>query len=328
MFAEILCGYGIPWGDINSYLYTPDNSLTEWGDQGGINILADYGCAALWAVYLNDRFGGTFLSDYMTAGIPGVDGLNAAFAPFALTFDEVYHDWRIANLIHSDTPGDGIYNYATIDLGSPEAIPARTYDVKKPLVGPTAGTDFGSTITILDYDTGITSIYAYGSDYIRFTNLKEGFEPVLLFDGDDYAVPGMWIRHDMDGDGDLEWYSTTGDLVDLSIITEYTLPTGTVTLTIDTYYDIEDYWDFGFVQISTDGGETWASIGNEYTTSLHDPSGHPDIIANLPGLTGWSGDWITMDFDLSAYSGETALIRFRYMTDLTRNTASSLAPLA
>ena len=27
MYAEILCGYGVSWGRINSYLYTPDNSL-------------------------------------------------------------------------------------------------------------------------------------------------------------------------------------------------------------------------------------------------------------------------------------------------------------
>jgi len=315
MFAEILCygDLGISWDHINSYLYTPDNSLTEWGDQGGINILADYGAATLWAVYLNDRFGSSFWSNFMAAGIPGIDGLNALLTPY--TFDEVYRDWRIANLIHTDTPGEGIYNYVTIDLGSPEAIRARTYDVKTPLVGPTAGTDFGSTITILGYDTGISRINAYGSDYIEFNNLNDPFEPILLFDGDDYVVTGTWIREDMDGDGDLEWYSTTGDLVDLSIVTEYTLPAGTVTLTIDTYYDIEDYWDFGFVQVSDDGGETWVSMANAYTTSLHDPSAHPDIVANLPGLTGWSGAWITMDFDLSTYAEETVLIRFRYMTD-------------
>ena len=317
MFAEILCygDLGISWSHINSYLYTPDNSLTDWGDQGGINILADYGAATLWAVYLNDQFGSSFWSDFMAAGIPGINGLNALLTPESTTFDEVYHDWRIANLIHTDTPGDGIYNYVTIDLGSPEAIPARTYDIKKRLVGPTAGTDFGSTITILGYDTGVSRIDAYGSDYIKFNNLNERFEPILLFDGDDYVVTGMWIREDLDGDGDLEWYSTTGDLLDLSIAAEVTLPTGTVTLTVDTYYDIEDYWDFGFVQVSTDGGATWTSLSNEYTTSDHDPSAKADIVANLPGLTGWSADWLTMDFDLSPYEGQTVLLRFRYMTD-------------
>jgi len=318
MYAEILCGYGVSWSHVNSYLATPDNSLTEWGDQGGINILADYGAATLWAIYLSDHYGGAaFLSYFVQAGIPGIEGINAALEHFEYKerFDDVYHDWRIANLIHTDTPGEGRYNYVTIDLGGPEAIPARTYDIKTPLVSPRTGTSFGSTITILGYDTGVYKIGSYGSDYIKFTGLNDKFEPILLFDGDD-AAGAFWIREDMDGDGDLEWYSTTaGNLADLSIIAEVTLPTETVMLTFDTYYDIEDFWDFGFVQVSTDGGETWTSLENEYTTCEHDPDAHPDIVANLPGLTGWSEDWITMSFDLSDYAGLTVLIGFRYMTD-------------
>jgi hypothetical protein len=95
---------------------------------------------------------------------------------------------------------------------------------------------------------------------------------------------------------------------------------GNPTLEMTTYWDMEDYWDFGFIQISTDGGQTWTSLANEYTTLDHDPNAHPDIIANLPGLTSWSGfidpdGWITMSFDLSAYAGQTVIVGFRYMTD-------------
>ncbi|MHA2276514.1 MAG: hypothetical protein ACXAC2_12135, partial [Candidatus Kariarchaeaceae archaeon] len=75
-FAGMLCGYGIPWDHINTYLATPDNSLIHWGDQTDLNILADYGAAALFAIYLNDQFGDNFISDFMATGIPGFDGLN------------------------------------------------------------------------------------------------------------------------------------------------------------------------------------------------------------------------------------------------------------
>ena len=78
--------------------------------------------------------------------------------------------------------------------------------------------------------------------------------------------------------------------------------------------DIEPVWDFGFVQLSTDEGMTWTSLENEFTTS-DDPNGtYPDIVANFPGLTGRSGGWFLMSFDLAGYTGE-AIIRFRYMTD-------------
>ena len=42
-FAEFLCDYPIDYNSVESFLATPDNSLTEWGDQSGLNILADYG---------------------------------------------------------------------------------------------------------------------------------------------------------------------------------------------------------------------------------------------------------------------------------------------
>ena len=34
-------------------------------------------------------------------------------------------------------------------------------------------------------------------------------------------------------------------------------------LTFETYYDIEQNWDYGFVQVLTDGGETWQSLESE-----------------------------------------------------------------
>jgi hypothetical protein len=90
------------------------------------------------------------------------------------------------------------------------------------------------------------------------------------------------------------------------------------TLEIVTRYDIEYLWDFGFIQVSTDGGAHWVSQSNEYTTSNHDPNALAAIVANLPGLTGNNPGypaWTTMTFDLTAYASQTVLIGFRYMTD-------------
>jgi hypothetical protein len=78
MYSEYLCGYGIDPDYMNSYFFTPDNSLTEWGDQGDINILADYGAAALWTMYLADRYGASFLQQYFNQGGGGTDGISYA----------------------------------------------------------------------------------------------------------------------------------------------------------------------------------------------------------------------------------------------------------
>jgi hypothetical protein len=178
----------------------------------------------------------------------------------------------------------------------------------------TRGTDFGNTITILGYDTGVSQVASYGSDYISFENWsRPGF---VYFDGDDAATvpqPHLWT---MTVDG---WYSGTGvDLADEYLVGNAYVNPSDPTLTLVTAYDFETYWDFGFVQVSTDGGITWTSLVNDYTTSDHDSGAHPNIIANLPGLTDYNPDfpdWTTMTFDLTAYAGMNVMVGFHYMTD-------------
>lgn len=186
-YAEMLCGWSHTiWGHVNAFLATPDNSLTVWNDQGSINNLADYGAAALFIVYLSDHYGGAeLIRSIVTSGIPGIPGINAALQRFGynVTFDDVFRDWRIANLIHSDTPGEGKYNYKSIDLGKPPARPIKTYCVHGLPVPPTKGTDFGNTITELGYDTGVSKIREYGTDYIVLRGWPE--MGLITFDGED-----------------------------------------------------------------------------------------------------------------------------------------------
>ncbi len=113
-------------------------------------------------------------------------------------------------------------------------------------------------------------------------------------------------------------YSGTGDEVDNWAIFE---TVGGETLTFDTYWDLEDYWDYAFVQVSTDGGYSWTSLESTYTTYDHDPNAYPTVIENLPGLTGWSCYYaadpcvINLSYDLSAYAGQDILVAFRLVTD-------------
>ena len=93
------------------------------------------------------------------------------------------------------------------------------------------------------------------------------------------------------------------------------VPTDNPKLASTTLYDIEEGWDFGMAQVSTDGGATWKSLQLTDATSDHDPDAEARITDQLPGLTGSSGSWKTETADLSAYAGQDVLIDFRYMTD-------------
>jgi len=326
MYAEYLCGYGIDSGYINSYLYTQDNSLTVWGDQGDINILADYGAAAMFMMYLNDQFGGaeTITALFHNENNSGlsVTGTLEAQGYTDWDFDSVFHAWTLANLIRSDNPGGGLYNYESIDLNAGDIIPSwygawRYY----PYAGYISHADwYGSTYTYLDYDTEVSTIGSYGARdyYVTADYYWQYMDPLALrfeFDGWDNSWTGWSNVYDM-------WYSGASDERDVSLMGTADL-TGmeTATLTFDTWYDIEEDWDFGFVQVSNDSGATWVSLANEYTVNESDPDTMPAIIANLPGLTGYSGsgELETMSFDLSAYAGQEIMLKFRYMTDWAYN---------
>jgi hypothetical protein len=191
-------------------------------------------------------------------------------------------------------------------LGSTD--PALTYEISGLPVDSTLGTDFGNTITILGYDTGISMLAPYGSDYIKLYDFNK--LGLIKFDGDDTAtVTEQWMWNGS------HWYSGASDERDVLIAATANVDVLDPTLEITTYWDIEDYWDFGFVQVSTDGGMTWTSLENMYTTYTHDPAAMASIVANLPGLTGWSMAYVTMTFDLTAYAGQEIMVGFRFMTD-------------
>lgn len=284
--AEFLVGYGHPESHLRAAADYPENSLVSWGDQGGLEILADYGHAYLFQLYLLEQFGQDFIQAEFLNPYNGISGVNSTLESLQVRkrdFADVYHDYAVARLIDSKKPGKGRYAFENLDfhlnLGPPDAPNAEAFDT--PGAPP------------------------WGTDYIWIdTDLKKLKK--LRFDGMDETVRST----DWSSDGEVLW-SGSGDLTDNWAIFE---ATGGGMLSFDTYYDIEGFWDFGFVQVSTDGGATWTSLENTRTTFGHPPDAHPTVVANLPGLTGQSGGWVDMSFSLSAYPGDI-LIAFRYVTD-------------
>lgn len=289
MFAEFLTGYISGNDAYSTFEALPENSLVAWGDQGGLEIVSDYGIVFLYQVYQYEKFGPEFIQHEFMNQDNGISSVNSSLDALNIQkdFADVYHDFSVAVLTDSKQAN---YRYGFealevgIDIGTPEFPNPDAFDTPG---APPWGADY---------------IWIEGDDLAKFT-----------FNGVDYTIfDSAWTS-----DGDVLYGGTGVDLADNWAIFE---ATGGGTLTFDTYWDIEDYWDFGFVQVSTDGGATWTSLEGDYTTYDYDPNAHPDIIANLPGLTGWScyyeADpcWINLSYDLTAYPGDI-LLAFRYMTD-------------
>lgn len=107
------------------------------------------------------------------------------------------------------------------------------------------------------------------------------------------------------------FYSGQGDNLDGNMTTTFPMIVEQESeLTFWTWYDIENHWDYAYLEISSDGGDTFISIPGNITTNSN-PNG-----MNLGnGITGSSGSWLQGVFDLSGFAGETLLVRFRYVTD-------------
>jgi immune inhibitor A len=89
-------------------------------------------------------------------------------------------------------------------------------------------------------------------------------------------------------------------------------------------YVIEEDWDFGFVEVSTDGGTTWTpqKVYNEAGAEVTTPDGYPDPNGNLAafgnrkyGLTASSGGWRHDYINLGAWAGKTIQVRLMQSTD-------------
>jgi hypothetical protein len=292
-----------------------------WGDQGDINILADYGAACLFVMYLADHFGPDMIKNIVNTSESGIDAVNAAFVTIGLpdwNFNKVFNYWRLANLIQSDSPGRGMYDYTSIDLGDIGDLATldwSTFD--NPMTS--AADYFGTTISDNGDDTGVSLLGAYGTDYINviggsaWADYLNSFDLKLQFNGDKTVIRG-WQQVSIDDK--MYWYSGTGDMVDTSMVTTVDL-TGleTADLSFLTYWDLEPLYDYGFVQISTDGGNEWTSLSNEFTTSDAAADALPQIVANLPGLNGMADGFQTIHFDLSQWAGSVVMLKFRMMTD-------------
>jgi hypothetical protein len=311
--SGFFAGYGHATDHLAYYMVYHRTSLTNFA--GG---LEDYGKSYLFQLYLNENFGGPdfikALIDEQANGIEGIENQLAAFG-YATCFDDIYRDWTLANYLDDVTlTGDSgaKLGYDSLDIPSDDTW---GYSIQWSIVNYYGSNNHGE-LPIPHYwgwhksgkplyDTG--SVAPYAPTYLTY----EGIKPELtsFFMGDRYSGVGAYS-------GDYELYGGRAALLFTSCtLASPVTPGADAELSFWTWYEIEEFWDFGFVQISTDGGLTWTSLANTDTTSEFDPSAHPDVIANVPGFTGSSGGWVQEAFDLSAYEGQSVLIRFLYVTD-------------
>ncbi|MBS4539174.1 hypothetical protein GOQ27_11925 [Clostridium sp. D2Q-11] len=121
-FAEYLCFGTHPMGHVNFFLDNSENSLVDWDEhynvERGPENLADYGQAYLLQLYLKDHYGQGFIRALAKDKDYGIESVNKMLEGFntGIDFEELFRRFTIAAAIDNEEPGDGVYNFDSIDL--------------------------------------------------------------------------------------------------------------------------------------------------------------------------------------------------------------------
>jgi hypothetical protein len=82
------------------------------------------------------------------------------------------------------------------------------------------------------------------------------------------------------------------------------------TISFWTWYNIEADYDYAYVEVSTDNGQTYTPIAGNITTATN-----PHNLNRGNGISGTQTSWRRATFPLNSYVGQSIFIRFSYDTD-------------
>ncbi|WP_168207404.1 immune inhibitor A domain-containing protein [Microlunatus elymi] len=299
--SHLTCYQGFLGSDSFPYCGA-ENSLTRWEDQGSPSVLSDYGAAYAFVTYLENQFGRQAIQYLHTSDKQGLSSLQAYLDDHApgLTTTDVLHDFLAQMALDRlvDDGAKGLTKDQKARFTADQLSSAIDWSWTGSYDSPGAPTNGG------DFVLGIADRPVNGRTVgkINFSGATTYQPDPLAWTVDDNAL-----------------YSGVGNELDNTAVYDVKVPAGARTLTISTKYNIEQDWDFGVVQVSTDGGKTYRTLPGTDTTSDHDPAAEGRIVDQLPGLTGLSDGYVPQSYDLSGYAGKDVKLSFRYLTDAASN---------
>ncbi|MBN1439282.1 MAG: immune inhibitor A [Anaerolineales bacterium] len=294
-FAELavdLNGYttgGWDW----AYANDTDLQLNTWIDITENDSGLHYGASFMFMKYLLGRFGSEATKALVRNPLNGLNGIDDLFRQLELsdpsgarllTAEDVIADFGAAMLLQDASFADGRFGF-------------RDY--------PTAP-ELGDIRTIKTCPSQKESkkVSQFGFDYYE---IRCQDPSTIYFAGQTETVV---LSAEARGGKYYAW-SNRSDNSDMILTRAFDLPAGKpATLEFDLWYDIEEDWDYAYLEASTDGGNTWQLLRTEHGTD-YNPLG-----SNYGwGWTGASEGWVEESVDLSAYAGKNVLVRFEYITD-------------
>ena len=272
----------------------PDLQLNFWPGNSQGDSTPHYGASYLFVKYLFERFGSDFISALVSQPKNGMQGLNAVLSSTqgksqlsTITSKQIFQDWTIANILQDDEHANGIYGY-----GKDSSIPSFS---------PTEIIECGS-------ESVSRTVNQFGTDFVEIS-CQSNYEILVQWNQD---IP---VLSENPKSGKFYFWSNAGDESGMRLSREFDLTeiSDPVELSYWTWYDIEEDYDYLYVNVSEDG-KNWHMLETPSCTS-EDPTG-----SNFGcGYNGKSNGWIEETVDLSDYAGKKIAVEFEYITDASVN---------
>jgi len=280
------------------YTSNPDIQLNNWPDDSQEDPTPHYGASFLFLTYFLDRFGESATKALVANQDNDLNSVDSTLQQFnaqdpltgkLITADSFFLDWAVTNYLMDRRVGDGRYSYASY-RGTPRAEATESV-YSCPLGNVTR------------------DVHQYGVDYIQF-NCPGSYN--LHFEG---SIQTPLLPQDPHS-GRFAFWSNKSDESDTTLTKTFDLTaySGPLTFSYWIWYDIEDGWDYVYLEASTDG------VNWQILTTLSGTSADPQGNSYGWGYTGFSGAgsspiWIQDTVDLSQFTGQNLTIRFEYVTD-------------
>jgi len=280
------------------YTSNTDLQLNNWPDDSQEDSTSHYGASFLFVSYFLDRFGESATQALMANQDNDLNSVDSTLRQLnitdpltgkPLTADQFFLDWAITNYLMDGRVGDGRYTY-THYHSTPRAEAEQTIKNCPAVFNP-------------------SSVHQYGVDYIRITCRGSS---TLHFEG---SIQTPLLPQDPHS-GKYAMWSNKSDESDMTLTRTFDLSgyEGQLSLDYWIWYDLENNFDYVYLEASTDG---------EHWQVLSTPSGtgeNPQGYSFGWGYTGISGGksgptWIHEKVDLSQFASKNLTLRFEYITD-------------
>ncbi|PKB73004.1 MAG: hypothetical protein BZY75_04075 [SAR202 cluster bacterium Io17-Chloro-G7] len=265
------------------FSFSLPTSLVHW-PLSQLNAGPNYGASSLFMHYLSEHYGDrNNLNGLLEQPEDGIVGINSYLNSlgYDLTFRDVFGNWAVANVLDEI---QGVYGYGDMKVV------------------------FNPTKKMSEFSEIKSRIPQYSVEYIKFDGELMSHQGPLRLNFTGQAESAL-LPVEVGEEGC--WWGNSGDSINATLsrsvdLTQYRQ----ATLNFQVWFELEEDWDYAYLEVSTDGGSTWNLVSTPNMTS-ENPIGNSFGM----GYTGNSDDWIEEHVDLTPYAGQVIQLRFQHITD-------------